>query len=149
MFCRGHYLKSIVFSPANTILEFEPLDNVEADVYDANGEVVPNMKGLPKDSSDNLCGLKINGITEESFGKWKCILNGDSGYEYLGAFTMLTKEEIYVKDVRLPLHIVPEHYDLHLNPTLTREENFTTTGTVSLEFSVQQDPNWEQTVSCY
>jgi hypothetical protein len=54
---------------------------------------------------NNTCGLTIASITEEHFGNWKCIFPQDLGPEHQnsrkpehqGDFTILRKEELFVK----------------------------------------------------
>ena len=52
--------------------------------------------------------------------------------------TILTNDEYFVRDVRLPRHVVPDHYDLELQPII-KEENFTTFGSVVLTFTVSEE----------
>jgi hypothetical protein len=52
--------------------------------------------------------------------------------------SILTNDEYFVRDVRLPRHVVPDHYDLELQPII-KEENFTTFGSVVLTFTVSEE----------
>jgi len=81
-------------------------------VYDADHpELGPisDMLALPSTGENDICGIQIMNIKEEYFGKWNCLINRglDTVPEHRGDFTILTKEEFFVRDVRLPRHVVP------------------------------------------
>ncbi len=56
--------------------------------------------------------------------------------------------DLYVKDVRLPRHVIPKTYVLELQPNLI-EGDFTTSGSLRLEFEVEADDGWEEQVNIF
>lgn len=123
----------IFYSPDGGIL-FVNKTGVYNDEHPSNG-TIPGLEPHLVDSDS--CGIKIPKIEEKYFGKWKCILNqgNEKIPEHGGDFTILTKEELFVRDVRLPRHVIPSQYDLHLTPFI-EEQNFTTSGYLELKFKV-------------
>ena len=70
---------------------------------------IEGMEALPSTDPSDICGINITNIAEKYFGKWNCLINeGVEGTQvHIGDFTILTKEELFVRDVRLPRHVVP------------------------------------------
>jgi hypothetical protein len=135
-------------SPNGTTLFTKPGKGNQ--VYEDGKPNVPiaGLEAMSPGTDNNICGMTIKTMTEKYFGQWNCIFNPgfDDHQEYRGDFTLLTKEEMFVKDVRLPNHVVPVHYDLHLTPFI-EEGNFTTSGTVILNFTVVPDNESNQVTS--
>ena len=51
-------------------------------------------------------------------GQWVCEIKNPDSHFHRGFVNLLTVEQGFVKDVRLPRHIIPETYDLQLTPFL-------------------------------
>jgi hypothetical protein len=70
---------------------------------------IAGMEALPSTATSDICGITIRNIQEEYFGQWNCQINRDLDNvpEHRGDFTILTMEELFVRDVRLPSHVVP------------------------------------------
>ena len=140
----GHQIQNdqCLFKAKDGAVTFFTKPSEGTKVYNLDSPDTPITGLEAKDIGDgkNICGMNITQMTEEYFGKWNCIFNQEvSGFkEHRGDFTLLTKEEMFVKDVRLPKHVVPQHYDVHLTPFI-EEGNFTTSGSVTLTFTVVKD----------
>jgi hypothetical protein len=52
---------------------------------------------------------------------------------FRGSFHLLTEDEVFVSDVRLPRHIVPDNYNVEMVPFIL-EGNFTIAGEMQMEF---------------
>ena len=90
------------------------------------------MKELPLGytsviDNDKTCHLMINNLSEEQLGKWSCTVKQKGQNQYQQAF-MTATEVLPVTDVRLPIHIVPETYVIHLTPFII-QGNYTIEGT--------------------
>jgi len=54
-------------------LYFELQTDSPSEVYDEEDKIVPGLTG--ETESDHTCRMNIAGITQDLFGKWKCIFN--------------------------------------------------------------------------
>ena len=92
------------------------------------------MKELPTGytsviDNEKTCHLMIDNLSEEQFGKWSCIVKQKGQNQYQQAF-MTATEVLPVTDVRLPLHVLPESYVIHLTPFII-QGNYTIEGIFS------------------
>ena len=110
----------------------------------------------------SACTYQIPTVTQADIGQWTCSINegNEEGLfhrysEQLirhyqlqiyfacyalpsrASFNLLLSDE-YVKDVRLPTHIVPMEYDVEMIPFIV-EDNFTIAGSMQLEFFYRED----------
>ena len=66
------------------------------------GEPIPGIVGHDSGAGKNICGLDIYNVIEVYFGPWTCAFNDgvEDNVAHYGDFTILSKEEYYVKNVR-------------------------------------------------
>merc|ERR1719317_306024 len=80
----------------------------------------------------HVCGLKILNMTLQDFGQWECKIDLRSGQFQLGLVNLLSVEDGFVKDVRLPDTVLPEEYDIKLTPHIV-EDNYTVDGEIIIK----------------
>lgn len=69
------------------------------------------MPGMTATGNDDFtCGLSIDSFQEAHLGQWTCLLNQNENDRpfHKGVFHMLDND--YVRDIRLPRHVVPDTY---------------------------------------
>lgn len=119
-------------------LQYTPLEGEQSNVTTENGDVVDGILGSQLSDFNNFCELTAESMREEFFGEWHCALHGNHNVKHLGVFHLFeTQGDLYVKDVRLPRHVVPESYHIFLHPDLSGE--FRVKGNLNLEFKVVED----------
>ena len=101
-----------------------------------SGETM-DMKRLPKGytsviDNEKTCHMMIESLSKEQLGKWSCIVKQKGSEQYQQAF-MTATEVVPVTDVRLPVHVVPEVYIIHLTPFIF-EGNYTIEGNCEFIF---------------
>ena len=88
----------------------------------------------------HVCGLKILNMTLQDFGQWECKIDLRSGQFQLGLVNLLSVEDGFVKDVRLPDTVLPEEYDIKLTPHIV-EDNYTVDGEIIIKAVVNNYSN--------
>ena len=73
-------------------------------------------------------------------GEWKCKIQPPDGHYQEGTVSLLTSEQGFVRDMRLPRHIVPSAYNLSLTPFII-PDNYTIQGTIDILATTQQADN--------
>ena len=98
------------------------------------------------------CNITIKEIQGSQLGKWLCKIrfktpsldNNDDlehyPHQHFLSTTLTAKKEIRVKDVRLPDHMIPISYRVHLTPFL-KEGNFTIKGRVEIKVKLLKSSN--------
>jgi hypothetical protein len=74
-------------------------------------------------------------------GEWRCKIQPPDGSRYqLGIIALLTSEQGFVRDMRLPRHVVPSAYSLTLTPFIV-PDNYTIQGSVHITATTQESEN--------
>lgn len=105
---------------------------VDNQTVTSKGLRADNVNGEGSDSK--ICHLKINSLSRSQLGTWRCRIVFAGSNQFHDAFFTATTE-IRVSDVRLPLHLLPDKYNVFLTPYLV-ENNFTIQGHVDIEMKV-------------
>ena len=106
------------------------------DVTDENGDVLEDPVGIPDDQK-RVCGIKFYEFDPDlHLGEWSCRLPtaGAAAAFHEGDFHVLSAADDHVHDIRLPTHIVPQLYTVHLIPFLDEDKGFPIDGKMSLDF---------------
>jgi hypothetical protein len=74
-------------------------------------------------------------------GEWRCRIQPASGGLYQeGAIHLLTSQQGFVRDMRLPRHVVPSAYSLVLTPFIV-PDNYTIAGSVNITAKIMAAEN--------
>jgi hypothetical protein len=74
-------------------------------------------------------------------GEWRCRIQPASGGLYQeGAIHLLTSQQGFVRDMRLPRHVVPSAYSLVLTPFIV-PDNYTIAGSVNITAKIMAAGN--------
>ena len=73
-------------------------------------------------------------------GEWQCKIQPLDGRYQLGIINLLTKQQGFVRDIRLPRHVVPLTYNLTLTPFII-PDNYTIQGTMDMTATIQEAEN--------
>ena len=86
-----------------------------------------------------LCGAEYPIHIQFDIGQWKLTLQKEDHNQY-GFISLLNSKMGFVRDVRLPRHVVPMDYSLNLTAFII-ENNYTVDGAVQIQAKVQQGSN--------
>jgi hypothetical protein len=76
-----------------------------------------------------------------SAGEWKCKIRPADGSHYQeGTINLLTSEQGFVRDMRLPHHVIPQTYNLSLTPFII-PDNYTIQGSITINAVTQEAEN--------
>ncbi len=94
------------------------------------------------DDSGRVCGLTIQTLTADDLGEWQCKIQPPDGQQHfqLGVVSLLTSEEGFVRDMRLPRHVIPSAYDVTLTPFII-PDNYTIQGSVIITAKTEEAEN--------
>ena len=65
--------------------------------------------------NEKTCHIMIENLEKSNLGKWSCIIKQSGQKQYQQAYLTAT-EVVPVTDVRLPIHVQPQNYVIHLTP---------------------------------
>lgn len=97
-----------------------------------NATTAPDGTGVI--TSDDKCGLLIEEMSEADFGQWSCIVEIKDKIKHIGTVNLLKLVPGWLADIHLPDHITAENYRIMLSPLIEDGANFTTLGSMDLEF---------------
>jgi len=113
----------------------------------ASGEVKDGTTVQPgytayTDAETRLCGLQISSVADSDLGQWRCRVDFQGSKFEQGHIALLNNEVGFVRDVRLPKHVLPSTYDLKLIPFI-KPDNYTIGGSININANVVKDgDNW-------
>ena len=93
------------------------------------------------DTTGRVCGLTIQTLAQADLGEWQCKIRPPDGQRYqLGVVALLTSEQGFVRDMRLPRHVIPTAYNLTLTPFIV-PDNYTIQGSVTIDAVIREAEN--------
>ena len=87
--------------------------------------------------NEKTCHIMIESLATSQLGKWSCIVKQEGQKQYQQAY-MTATEVVPVTDVRLPIHVLPESYVIHLTPFII-EGNYSIEGHVAIRVKSNQN----------
>ncbi len=101
----GQVVKKCIINGAHTSLKVN-LEN--GTVTDMDGTVVSGITGIT--GNPRMCGIMDSALNDEKLGDWSCEME-DEGILHKGSFQLLSVQQGWAKDIRLPRHIeVSRHF---------------------------------------
>ncbi len=89
-----------------------------------------NFEAFSDSQNRYTCGIRIKQVFSHIHtSKWTCELNGN----IRGTLTLVDETVEYVRDVRLPRHLMPSNYNVELTPII-EETDFTIPGKATITF---------------
>ncbi|XP_023321022.1 aminopeptidase N [Eurytemora carolleeae] len=92
------------------------------------------------DQENRKCGIRIQSVVLEDLGQWECMIENAEAPNQIGFVNLLNNEMGFVKDVRLPRHVLPVSYNLSLIPFII-ENNYTIDGNIRIESNIVEAEN--------
>jgi len=92
------------------------------------------MPGVEPSQDSHYCNITIQAVTKEHQGTWTCRISHTGSNQWQEARLEVAADMRDI-DVRLPTHIRPERYQVHLIPFIV-EDNFTIAGHVEISLKV-------------
>lgn len=86
------------------------------------------------DTDSQNCHITVDKLKENHLGTWTCRVHVEGHQQFQEAYLTATNE-LPVKDVRLPLHLRPEQYNIYLTPFIV-PNNFSIEGYVEINMDI-------------